>query len=155
MYEGIILLVLVIVVVLVIRPKKDGKFDPPVVLQRAGVYHATLAPQLVRAQSFLEVIVSEFASFDSAVSDSASHYFEVRDQVGRYLLAVGLRSGVFYFQAILPAFKGDDAQTLRLFSEQVMVNIPRLESQDHFDSLLRAVESAAQQMNITCVKFPD
>lgn len=146
MYEGFLLLALVAVVVLAIRTGTAN----PVVIRQAGL-HATLAPQLQRTQGFLEQIASAYAG-DQAC-DVSTHYFEVRDQVGRYLLAVGLRSGVFYFQAILPPLKGDDEQMLRLFSERVMVNISRQKSQDHFDSLLQAVESAAKQMNITCVRF--
>ncbi|HCI53677.1 MAG TPA: hypothetical protein DE312_10255 [Gallionella sp.] len=148
MYEGFLLLALVAVVVLAIRPGTAN----PVVIHQAGL-HATLAPQLQRTQGFLEQIANSFAG--DKTCDIATRYFDASDQAGRYLLAAGLRSGVFYFQAILPPLKGDDAQMLRLFSEQVMIDIPCREYQDNSDLLLQAVGTTAKLMNITCFKFPD
>ncbi len=154
MYEGFILLTLVIVVVVVIRPKKDGKLDPPVVMQRAGVYHATLAPQLVRAQPFLETIVSNLAQDGLSAGDIASQFFAVRDAAGEYLLAVGIRGGIAYFQAILPLLNETGAESIRKFSGQVMVNLPpgELAGEQGLAQLPAAVQSAASDLKIKLIR---
>jgi regulator of protease activity HflC (stomatin/prohibitin superfamily) len=155
MYEGFILLALVIAVVLVIRPKKDGKLDQPVVIQRAGAYHATLAPQLVRAQPFLETIVSKFVQSEPAAGDINSQFFAVRDAAGEYLLAAGVRGGIVYFQTILPLLNEVGAESIRKFFGQVMVNLPlgELAGEQKFAQLRTAVQSAANDLKITCLSL--
>lgn len=139
MYEGIILIVLVVLVVLAIRPAR------PIVRCEAGRYHATLAPQLGRVIRLVELICAEF----SGENELATQYFEMQDEVGKFLMAVGYRGGLLYFQAILPP--GDENyQTIRLFSDQVMVNIPLVSSQQDAAPLLQVVEAAAARQNISC-----
>ncbi|MEI7455593.1 MAG: hypothetical protein WCK93_02615 [Nitrosomonadales bacterium] len=145
MYEGFILIALVALVVLAIR---TGKAQP-VIIHQAGYLHATLAPQLQRTQCFLAQIASSFAG--DKTGDIATRYFDLRDQGGRYLLAAGLRSGVFYFQVILPPLKGDEAHTLRAFAEAVMANIPL---QVTGDGCL-PVESVAKAHKISCLELSD
>lgn len=144
MYEGFFLIALVILVVLAIRP---GKINP-VVIHKPGCYHATLAPQLVRAKNLIEQIASGLI----AEGDIATQYYELHDVSGRYLLAVGLRGGIVYFQAILPSASDEDDQALREFSGQVMADIPLASSPDKqgMAYLRAAVEAVASQLKIVC-----
>ncbi len=152
MYEGLILLCLVVGVVVLIRPKKDGCLDAPVVIRRSGVYHATLAPQLVRAQLFLEIIIDQLAQDPLPAGDIDSQFFLVRDEVGAYLLAVGRRGDVLYFQAILPLLNETDTDVIRQFSGQVMVNLKMAVVADEQVSvqLRTAVQNAASDVNNLC-----
>lgn len=147
MYEGILLVALVTLVVLAIRPRKIN----PVVIHKPGLYHATLAPQLVRAKNLIEKIASGLI----AEGDIATQYYELHDVSGRYLLAVGLRGGILYFQAILPSASDEDCQALREFSGQVMVDIPLVSSPDQqgMAHLRAAVETAATVLQITCLNL--
>jgi hypothetical protein len=149
MYEGILLVALVTLVVLAIRPGKTN----PVVIHKPGLYHATLAPQLVRVQNLIEQIVGRFSA--SGLGDVATQYFDVRDDAGQYLLAVGLRGGIVYFQAILPSASDEDGQALREFSGQVMVDVPLAVSPGRQGmAYLRAVvETAATALQITCLNL--
>lgn len=140
MYEGLLLVALVVVVLLAIRPTKIN----PVVVHKPG-FHATLAPGLVRTQSFVERISGEALSG----GDIATQYFEGEDSVGKFLLAVGFRGGILYFQAILPTQGDANDQAIRRFSELVMVNIPLSSSQQDAVRLREVVERAAVQLKYT------
>ena len=61
MVELFLLTLLVTLVVLVIRRGKPVVLDNPLIIQRPGQYHITLAPQLDRAQTFIEQISARFA----------------------------------------------------------------------------------------------
>ncbi|MCX7193190.1 MAG: hypothetical protein NTY60_06180 [Proteobacteria bacterium] len=147
MYEGFFLVALVVLVVLAMRPKV--KYDNPVIIHKPGLYHATLAPQLDRAQDLIERISNQF----SAAGDVDTQYFTIHDVSGQYLLAAGFRAGTLYFQAILPALHDNNCKTLRLFSAQVMLQVPLGASREVQDALgLRAaVEAAADQLQIACL----
>lgn len=149
MYEGVLLAALVVLVILAIRPAV--KYDNPLVIHQPGVYHATLSPQLDRAQKLIEQIAIRFSS----VGDIATQYFKMHDAGGHYWLAVGFRASVLYFQAILPAANDDDGNALRKFSDEVMMQIPLARSQDVRGSeyLCSAVEVAASQLQIACLKL--
>ncbi|MDO9010580.1 MAG: hypothetical protein Q7U78_02060 [Gallionella sp.] len=157
MYEALLLAVLVVLVILVMR--KPVTLDSPLIIQHPGQYHITLAPQLAHARSFLELITGKFAEAAPHEGDAATQYFEVRETevpgAARYLLAVGSRAGILYFQAInpQPLLKDADShyETVRSFSEQVMVQLaPLAENRDAAVSLRTVVEAAAQQLNIEC-----
>lgn len=155
MYEALLLAILIALVILVIR--KPVVLDSPLIIQRPGQYHLTLAPQLAHARNFLELIAGKFAVTAPHEGDIATQYFEVRvtDAPGaaHYLLAVGLRAGILYFQAInpQPLLKDADShyETVRRFSEQVMVQLAPLAG-NRDASLRTAVEAAAQQLEIVC-----
>lgn len=151
MYEGILLVALVVAVLLAIRP--TVKHDHPLVIIKPGLYHATLAPQLERAQSLLDRIAAAFF----AGSDIPSQFFSVDDPAGRYLLAAGCRSGLLYFQVIMPAGSGSPYQALHRFSSAVMVNIPLAASADvcSGQELRTAVEAAAAQLQMACTIVQD
>ena len=56
MIELIILVILIALIVLAIRSGKSAALENPLIIERAGQYHITLAPQLNLAQSFIEAI---------------------------------------------------------------------------------------------------
>jgi len=158
MFEAFFLAALVILVVLAIRPGKTAVFDNPVVIHRPGQYHATLAPQLDRAQNFIEHIARQFTESGLHAGDIATQYFEVHAG-GQYLLAVGFRSGMLYFQAIMPLSSGADShyKTLHQFSGQVMVHLPLTTPLGEQDAVIlrAAVESAARQLQISCLRLQE
>ncbi|MEO8333047.1 MAG: hypothetical protein ABI479_11500 [Gallionella sp.] len=161
MYELFLLIILIALVVLGISRGKHVVLDNPLVILHPGQYHITLAPQLDRAQTFIEQIAGQFAQSHPPQRDLPSQYFEVHDRsvLARegsfYLLAASFRGGMLYFQAISPQPLLRDADShlkqVREFSEAVLALHP-LEHPagvDQVDSLGRAVEMAAQQSNIT------
>ena len=153
MYEGFFLAVLVTLVILAIRPGNKVIYDNPVVIHKPGVYHATLSPKLDRSKNFIEQIASLFLESGMQAGDIATQYFEVRDPAGQYLLAVGFRGGILYFQAILPSATGSHYNALRQFSDQVMVHIPLVVFEDTLagEQLRTAVEAAAKRLAIMCL----
>lgn len=152
MYEALLLAILIALVILAMR--KSGVQDSPLVIRRPGQYHITIAPQLAHAREFLELIAGKFAVTAPHEGDIATQYFEVRETAAHYLLAVGLRAGVLYFQAINPQPLLRDAdshpETVRRFSEQVMAQLAPPAGNGDAESLRAAVEVAAQQLNIVC-----
>ena len=168
MGESLLLITLITLVVLTIRRNKPVVLDNPVIIQRPGQYHITLAPQLNRAQNFIEQIAKLFAQLTSPKGDLATQYFEVFDPKvfakgeNCYLLAITLRGGMLYFQAVNPKPLPHDAamsfshdasshyQTLREFSELVLQQHPLAEPADAQDDekLRAAVDTVAGQMKI-------
>lgn len=155
MYEGFFLIVLVTLVVLAIRPGKKVRYDNPLVIHKSGLYHATLAPKLIRAQPFIEAVASQFSGAGLPAGDIATQYFKVSDAAGPYLLAAGFRAGMWYFQAIEPLDADDHYKTLHQFADQVMVHVPIAESLDTrvAEQLRAAVEVAARNLQITCLNL--
>ena len=159
MYELFILALLVTVVVLSLRRGKPVAIDHPLVIQRPGQYHITLAPQLEGAQAFIEWIAAQFALLHPPQGELPSAYFSVPDpsvsaqEGGFYLLAAAYRGGVLYFQAIIPQPLLRDADShlkqIREFSEAVLALHPLKHPAGAGDAekLCRAVEMAALQSN--------
>lgn len=160
MVELFLLMLLITLVVLSIRRGKPVVRDNPLIIQRPGQYHITLAPQLNRAQTFIEQIAGLFALSHPKQGELHSQFFAVHDRSvldgeGRfYLLAVAYRGGLLYFQAINPQALLSDADShlkqIREFSEAVLALHPleHLPGGDEADKLCGAVEMAAQQMKI-------
>jgi hypothetical protein len=115
MGESLLLITIITLVVLTIRRARPVVLENPVIIQRPGQYHITLAPQLNRAQIFIEQIAGQFSKTHSPQGDISSQYFEVRDPKvfargeSCYLLAATLRDGLLYFQAINPLASHPDA----------------------------------------------
>ena len=207
MVELFLLTLLIILIVLSIRRGKPVVLDNPLIIQRPGQYHITLAPQLDRAQTFIEQIAARFSlshppnghGSNATPDDETCHarfplpnplpqageganeslreffvkgelpsrFFEVRDpgvlarEGGSYLLAAAYRSGMLYFQAIdpQPLLRDSDShlKQIREFSGAVLALHP-LEHPadgDEAEKLRNAVETAAQQMNITVKTLAD
>ncbi|MGB8411153.1 MAG: hypothetical protein WCE58_14750, partial [Gallionella sp.] len=148
-------------IVITIRRARPVILQNPVIIQRPGEYHITMAPQLNRAQTFIEKIAAEYSRTHSLQGDFTSRYFEVRDPkvfaqgADCYLLAVTLRDGLLYFQAANPGKPQKDAashlQTIREFSEKVLKQHPRKEpaGMQGAEELDAAVETVAKQLQIS------
>jgi hypothetical protein len=161
MGESLLLITLITLVVLTIRRARPIVLENPVIIQRPGEYHITLAPQLNRAQTFVEKIAAQFSRTHSLEGDFTSRYFEVRDPkvfsqgADCYLLAVTLRDGLLYFQAANPGKAQKDAashlQTIREFSENVLKQHPHIEPAEAAgaEQLDAAVETVAKQLQIS------
>ena len=160
MGETLLVLTLVTLVILTIRRARPVILDNPVIIQRPGQYHITLAPQLNRAQLFIEQVAQHFTQLHLPQRDLPSQYFEVRDPSvfskgeNCYLLAIALREGIFYFQAINPQPLIHDAdshyKTLREFSETVLKQHPISETADESgaEKLRVSVDTIAGQLKI-------
>ena len=160
MGETLLVLTLVTLIVLTIRRAKPVILDNPVIIQRPGQYHITLAPQLNRAQTFLEQIAKQFIQLHPPEGDLPTQYFEVRDPKvfsqgeSCYLLAIALRGGMLYFQAINPQPLIHDAdshyKTLHEFSEAVLQRHPLSKPADELEAekLSVAVDMIAGQLKI-------
>ena len=158
--ELFVLVLLTILVVLIIRGGKIAALEKPLIIQSPGRYHITLAPQLERAQTFIEQITGQFAR-SHLQQDLPGQYFEVRDpdvleKEGKfYLLAVSYRGGLLYFQAInpQPLLRDSDShlKQVREFSEAVLALRPLKHpaGSDEAAKLRGAVEMAAQQLRIS------
>ena len=167
MVELLLLTLLVTLIVLSIRRGKPVGLDNPIIVQRPGQYHITLAPQLDRAQTFIEQISARFALSHPPQGELPSKFFEVRDhgvparEGVSYLLAAAYRSGMLYFQAIDPQPVLRDADSylrqIREFSGAVLALHPldHPADGDEAEKLRNAVETAAQQMNITVKMLVD
>ena len=160
MGELLLAIILISLVVLAIRRAKPVEMENPVIIQRPGQYHITLAPQLNRAQTFIEQIAKQFIQLHPPKSNILTQYFEVRDPKvfsqgeSSYLLAIALRGGLLYFQAVNPKPLLRDAdshyKTLREFSEAVLRHHPVTEPADELwaEKLRDSVETIAGQMKL-------
>lgn len=160
MGESLLTLTLLTLIYLTIRRGKPVILDNPVIIQRPGQYHITLAPQLNRAQNFIEQIIKQYALISVQHGEFDTQYFEVSDPKvfaqGEtfYLLAVALREGVLYIQAINPQPLLHDAdshlKTVRAFSDKVMALHPLAGTSDQqsVKNLQIAIETAASQLKI-------
>ncbi len=101
-------IIITIIVVLTLRNTKRAVLENPLILNRTGQYHATLAPKLNIAQTFIEAIAKQIPGPRDEGQNSSTQCFEVRDPeaaaMGQelYLLAITMRHGLLYFQAIVP-----------------------------------------------------
>ena len=103
MGESLLLLTIITLIVITIRRARPVILENPVNIHRPGQYHITLAPQLNRAQTFVEQIAKQYIQSHHPEGDLPTQYFEVRDPKvfskgqDSYLLAVTLRGGELYF----------------------------------------------------------
>ncbi|NOU01418.1 MAG: hypothetical protein HOO95_07590 [Gallionella sp.] len=79
MGESLLTLTLLTLICLTIRRGKPLILDNPAIIQRPGQYHITLAPQLNRAQNFIEQIVKQYALITAQQGEFATQYFEISD----------------------------------------------------------------------------
>lgn len=101
-------IIITVIIVLTLRNTKRVALENPLILNRTGQYHAILAPKLNVAQTFVETVAKQLSDMREANQDSATQCFEVRDpeaaKLGQdlYLLAITMRDGLLYFQAVTP-----------------------------------------------------
>jgi hypothetical protein len=158
--ELFILVILITLVVLVIRGGKSEALDKPLIIQSPGRYHITMAPQLERAQTFIEQIAGQFGQTSPLQGDIPGQYFAVHDpevmaQEGNfYMLAVSYLGGLLYFQAInpQPLLRDSDShlKQVREFSEAVLALHPPAHpvDGDEVGKLRSAVDLAAHDLKI-------
>lgn len=128
MIEFTTLVTLCVLYLVFFRPGKTPPLESPLVIERGGKYQLTLAPQLNLAQPYLEAIAAHLAAAGEKGPDSATQYFEVKDNQVKshgqdfYLLAITRRNGMLYFQAARPASRdaASHLQTIREFSAAVL-----------------------------------
>ena len=160
MGESLLLITIISLIVLTIRRARPVVLDSTVTIQRPGQYHIILAPQLNRAQIFIEQIAKQFLLLHPPKGDLPSQYYELRDPSvfakgeSVYLLAVTWRDGMLYFQAINPQPSPLDAdshlKTLREFSETALQQHPYSEPADEqwAVKLRESVDTIAGQLKI-------
>ncbi|MEQ1814544.1 MAG: hypothetical protein ABL860_08880 [Candidatus Nitrotoga sp.] len=112
----------------------------PVLVQHEGEYNAVFAPHLNTAQPLIESFIHTLRTqlnvvrFDAG-KNSSTLYFKIYDQETTahrrkfYLLAITLRSGMLYFQAVSPHARdsNDEGRLLKTVQEassRTLVNVP-------------------------------
>lgn len=160
MFELVLLVILVVLIVVVIRGGKGKMLEAPIVIHVPDQFHLTAAPQLTWVQTFVEQISRKFSRSGLSPGELPTQYYKVDYHHGEspsdgfYLLAVALRGGMLYFQAInpLPLMGDEDSHLnqLKLYSGAVLALHPLAHSAgvDGIIQLNEAVESAARQFNI-------
>jgi hypothetical protein len=152
MIETATLITLCMLYLMFFRPGKTPPLGNPLVIERTGQYHLTLAPQLNLAQSFLEAIAGQIADLADVPANTETTYFEVRDSevaahgFDCYLLAITRRAGLLYIQAAPPIAK--DQSNLSVISEfayRVLFRFPDDEAHASAEEIVRAVQQASKQ----------
>ena len=151
MIETITLITLSLILMSILRPGKTPPLDNPLVIERPGQYHMTLAPQINLAQPFIEAVAGQIGTPSDTTQCSTTQYFEVRDnQVtahghDNYLLAITQRDGVLYFQATSPSDKDRNSylRTLSKFADAVLARFPA--TGEHNPALDESIVAAAQE----------
>jgi len=155
MLELPILLVLIALVVWFLRGSKAVILENPLIVSQAGQYHITLSPQLTCAQGFIESIATDFLPLKAQMGNVPTQYFTVYDSNetaarAGYLLAVSLRRGVLYFQAIIGVQTNNNVREIQQFSEAVLVSQPLGDRPDEAGAtrLVAVVIATAKKLNI-------
>ncbi len=155
MIETLTLITLIMLYLIFFRPGKTPPLENPLVIERGGRYHMTLAPQLNLAQPYVEDVAKLLAT---SAASSATQCFAVYDKqvtahgFDFYLLAVTRRNGMVYFQAARPSSKDVLTQlsVALAYAEQMLSRYPdegmRDAAQDQ--ALIAAVQQAASQRSI-------
>ena len=157
---------LIALIILVKRANRRVVLPNPVLVQRDGEYSAVLAPYLNTAQPLIESFMHTLreqlnvAKLDDSKS-STTLYFKIYDKNitahGRdfYLLAITLRDGLLYFQAVVPVApdnKDEDShlKTVREVSSRILANVPDrgTYSADMDSAIITALTTAAQKQSI-------
>lgn len=148
MIETLTLITLSVLFLVFFRPGKTPPLNNPLVIDRPGKYHMTLAPHLNLAQPYVEAVARQLIEASERVGNSATQYFEIRDKQttahghDSYLLAITQRDGILLFQAAAPA--GDPLQTIRDYSQRVLEKFPSSSEPDAVVNL--NIVNAAQQV---------
>jgi hypothetical protein len=160
MIETLTIITLSVLFLIFFRPGKTPPLDNPLVIERPGQYHMTLAPQLNLAQPFIEAVASQIDTSGNSTQSSATQCFEVRDnQVTAhghdcYLLAITQRNGILYFQAASP-LTGDRNSHRKIISEFAGVVLTRFPSTgEHNIALDEPIVAAAQTAaQLRCIQI--
>lgn len=126
MIETATLITLCMLYLIFFRHGKTPPLENPLVIERPGQYHLTLAPKLNLAQSFIEAVANQIVSSGQAGTSSSTHFFEVHDkQVAAhgsdsYLLAITRRNGMLLIQAARPVSEGQNLRTIGESAQAVL-----------------------------------
>ena len=153
-------IIITIIIVLTLRNTKHAVLENPVILNRTGQYHAILAPKLNIAQTFIEAIAKQRPGPRDASQNSATQCFEVRDPqaaaIGHelYLLAITMRNGMLYFQAIVPRpLINDQDSHFNMLMESAHgaltdITATGMHSTEMDERIITAIDTAAQKLGI-------
>jgi len=152
MIETITLITLSLLLMSILRPGKTPPLDNPLVIERPGQYHMTLAPQINLAQPFIEAVAKQMGAPDDPSRHSETQYFEVRDNQVKahgddcYLLAVTLRNNMLYFQAASPLSvdQNNRCKNIRELADSVLARFPA--TGEHNYALDESIVTAAQEI---------
>ena len=149
-------IILLIAFILIGRLTKPRQLERPVVIERGGNYRVTLAPRLNLAISFIERIAHSFRAQPALSGDSATLCLAVSDPslkryaIETYLLAITLRHGMLYFQAMQPVLKGDSPyRQLDEFAQAANMPPANLPDAQQDERLLAAAEQTAAGHDIS------
>ena len=149
-------IILLIAFILIGRLTKPRQLERPVVIERGGNYRVTLAPRLNLAISFIERIAHSFRAQPALSGDSATLCLAVSDPslkryaIETYLLAITLRHGMLYFQAMQPVLKGDSPyRQLDEFAQAANMPPAKLSDAQQDERLLAAAEQTAAGHDIS------
>ncbi len=153
MIEFTTIVTLAILFLIFFRPGKTPPLENPLVIERPGQYHMTLAPQLNLAQPFVEEVAGRIGGLP--LPDCETKFFEVKDRhvtahgFDFYLLAISKRNGMLLFQATRPVSKdANHLQVIREFSQGVLARFPEGGAQAPCDEIVSIVQQAAQARGI-------
>lgn len=157
MIELTLLTLLITIVVIIIKPGRTPPLENPLVIERVGQFHATLAPKLNLAQPLLEGISRNLSSQARASGNSSAYFFSVLDGdvkahgMDHYLFAVVLHAGMLHFKVTLPRKLDYDYNTALKDSAATFAALD-LKSGDISPeaeaALLQAIQTSATQFGI-------
>jgi len=130
MIETLTLITLCILYLVFFRPGKTPPLSNPLVINRPGKYHVTLAPHLNLAQPFVEAIAQQLIESTDRSGNSETQFFRVTDKHvtshghDTYLLAITQRDGLLLFQAAAPAVGTDHLHTISEFAKVALEKFP-------------------------------
>jgi len=154
-------IIITVIVFLTLRNTKRKVLENPLIINRTGQYQATLAPKLNIAQTFIETIAKQIPGPRDAIQNSTTQCFEVCDQEAiavshdLYLLAITMRHGMLYFQAITPRLLVSDQDshfnTLMESAHGALAHIPAtsVHNIEINARIIAAVGTAARQLGIS------
>jgi hypothetical protein len=152
-------------VIFVVKPGRTPPLENPMVINRLGQYHITLAPQLNLAQPLIEDIAKRLGNPNELAANSATLCFEVRDgdvvAHGKdfYLLAITQRNGMLYFQAIASQADAQKARAEELlaFANNVLSVVPIAGNVDEplNEHIAAVAQEIAQQRRVIISFYSD
>jgi len=152
-------------VIFVVKPGRTPPLANPMVIDRLGQYHITLAPQLNLAQPLIEDIAKRLGKPSELAQNSSTLCFEIRDEEvtahGQdfYLLAITRRNGMLYFQAT--ASQAGEQKTrageLLTIADKVLNDHPLAgEVNENLNrQIISAVHESAQERGCSASNLPD
>jgi hypothetical protein len=155
-------IILLITFILIGRLTKPRQLERPVVIARNGNYHVTLAPRLNLAITLIERIAHCYRAQPASSGDSVTQYLAVNDPslkryaIDSYLLAITLRHGLLYFQAMQPV-KDSDSPYRQLYEFAQAANMPPEEAiqPQQMERLYASAEQAAAGHDISIRPLPE